>query len=60
MLMMKAMLREVAGFILSRLGELKVSEMRYVDLLGEADYITHYIWVYCFCFIKSRGGTRVV
>jgi intergrase/recombinase len=36
--MMKAMLREVAGFILSRLGELKVSEARYVDLLGEADY----------------------
>ena len=37
-LMMKAMLREVARFIESRLGELKISEARYEDLLGEADH----------------------
>jgi intergrase/recombinase len=36
-LMIKAMPREVARFIQSRLGELKISEARYEDLLGEAD-----------------------
>jgi intergrase/recombinase len=29
--------REVARFIQSRFGELKISEARYEDLLGEAD-----------------------
>ncbi len=37
-LMIKAMPREVARFIQSRFGELKISEARYEDLLGEADY----------------------
>jgi len=37
-LMIRAMPREVARFIQSRFGELKVSEARYEDLLGEADY----------------------
>ena len=36
-LMVRAMPREVARFIQSRFGELKVSEARYEDLLGEAD-----------------------
>jgi intergrase/recombinase len=36
-LMIKVMPREVARFIQSRLGELKVSEARYEDLLSEAD-----------------------
>jgi intergrase/recombinase len=36
-LMVKAMPREVARFIQSRFGELKISEARYEDLLGEAD-----------------------
>jgi len=36
-LMIKAMNREVARFIQSRLGELKISEARYEDLLEEAD-----------------------
>ncbi len=36
-LMIKAVSREVARFIQSRLGELRVSEARYEDLLGEAD-----------------------
>ncbi|MCC6014473.1 MAG: integrase [Desulfurococcaceae archaeon] len=36
-LMVKAMPREVARFIQSRFGELKVSETRYEDLLSEAD-----------------------
>ena len=36
-LMVKAMPREVARFIQSRFGELRVSEARYEDLLGEAD-----------------------
>jgi intergrase/recombinase len=35
--MIKAMPREVARFIQSRFGELKISEARYEDLLGEAD-----------------------
>jgi len=35
--MIKVMPREVATFIHSRLGELKVSEARYEDLLGETD-----------------------
>jgi intergrase/recombinase len=35
--MIKVMPREVARFIQSRFGELKVSEARYEDLLGEAD-----------------------
>lgn len=36
-LMVRAMPREVARFMQSRLGELRVSEARYEDLLGEAD-----------------------
>ena len=36
-LMIQAMPREVARFIQSRFGELKVSEARYEDLLSEAD-----------------------
>ncbi|MEM0297788.1 integrase [Desulfurococcus sp.] len=36
-LMIKAMPREVARFIQSRFGELRVSEARYEDLLSEAD-----------------------
>lgn len=36
-LMIKSMSREVARFIQSRFGELRVSEARYEDLLGEAD-----------------------
>jgi intergrase/recombinase len=36
-LMIKAMPKEVARFIQSRFGELKISEARYEDLLSEAD-----------------------
>jgi intergrase/recombinase len=36
-LMIRVMPREVARFIQSRLGELKISEARYEDLLSEAD-----------------------
>ena len=36
-LMTRVMFREVARFIQSRFGELKVSEARYEDLLGETD-----------------------
>jgi intergrase/recombinase len=36
-LMIKAMPREVARFIQSRFGELKIPEARYEDLLSEAD-----------------------
>ncbi|MEM1696405.1 MAG: integrase, partial [Desulfurococcaceae archaeon] len=36
-LMVKSMPREVARFIQSRFGELKISEARYEDLLSEAD-----------------------
>jgi intergrase/recombinase len=36
-LMIRSMPREVARFIQSRFGELKVSEARYEDLLAEAD-----------------------
>ena len=36
-LMIKAMPREVARFIQSRFGKLRVSEARYEDLLSEAD-----------------------
>ena len=36
-LMVKAMSREAARFVQSRFGELRVSEARYEDLLGEAD-----------------------
>jgi intergrase/recombinase len=36
-LMIQAMSREVARFIQSRSGELKVSEARYEDLISEAD-----------------------
>jgi intergrase/recombinase len=39
-IMVRVIPREVARFIQSRLGELKISEARYEDLLGEAD--THY------------------
>jgi len=36
-LMIKTMSREVARFIQSRFGELRISEARYEDLLSEAD-----------------------
>jgi intergrase/recombinase len=36
-LMVRAMPREVARFVQSRLGELRVSEARCEDLLSEAD-----------------------
>jgi intergrase/recombinase len=39
-IMVRVIPREVARFIQSRLGELKISEARYEDLLGEAD--NHY------------------
>jgi intergrase/recombinase len=43
-LMVRAMPREVARFIQSRFGELKVSEARYEDLLSEADtYYPEYL-----------------
>ena len=43
-LMIQVMSREVARFIQSRLGELKISEARYEDLLSEADkYYPSYI-----------------
>jgi intergrase/recombinase len=43
-LMIKAMPREVARFIQSRFGELKISEARYEDLLSEADqYYSSYL-----------------
>lgn len=43
-LMVRAMPREIARFIQSRLGELKVSEARYEDLLAEADeYYPRYL-----------------
>jgi intergrase/recombinase len=38
--MIKVMPREVVRFIQSRFGELRISEARYDDLLGEAD--VHY------------------
>jgi intergrase/recombinase len=42
--MVRVMPREVARFIESRFGELKVSEARYEDLLGEADnYYPRYL-----------------
>jgi intergrase/recombinase len=42
--MIKVMPREVARFIQSRFGELKVSEARYEDLLSEADeYYSKYL-----------------
>jgi intergrase/recombinase len=43
-LMIQVMPREVARFIQSRFGELKISEARYEDLLGEADeYYPRYL-----------------
>ena len=43
-LMVKAMPREVARFVQSRFGELKISEARYEDLLTEADsYYPKYV-----------------
>lgn len=43
-LLIEAMPREVARFIQSRFGELKISEARYEDLLSEADkYYTRYL-----------------
>jgi intergrase/recombinase len=43
-IMIRSMPREVARFIQSRFGELKVSEARYEDLLGEADsYYPRYL-----------------
>jgi intergrase/recombinase len=51
-LMIRAMQREVARFIQSRFGELKVSEARYEDPLGEADehysrYLAELAFVVC-------------
>ena len=43
-LLIEAMPREVARFIQSRFGELKISEARYEDLLSEADqYYPRYL-----------------
>jgi intergrase/recombinase len=43
-LMIQVMPREVARFIQSRFGELKISEARYEDLLSEADeYYPRYL-----------------
>jgi intergrase/recombinase len=43
-LMIRVMPREVARFIQSRFGELKISEARYEDLLSEADkYYLRYL-----------------
>jgi intergrase/recombinase len=43
-LMIRVMPREVARFIQSRFGELKISEARYEDLLSEADqYYSSYL-----------------
>ena len=51
-LMIKAMPREVARFIQSRFGELRVSEARYKDLLSEADeYYPKYLTVAVLGFI---------
>jgi len=36
-MMIKSMSRGVTRFVQSRFGELKISEARYKDLLGEAD-----------------------
>jgi len=45
-LMIRVMPREVARFVQSRLGELRISEARYEDLLGEADqYYPKYLAV---------------
>jgi intergrase/recombinase len=42
--MIKTIPREVAKFIESKLGEFKISEARYEDLLGEADaYYSKYL-----------------
>jgi len=42
--MIKVISREVARFIQSRFGELKISEARYEDLLSEADeYYSKYL-----------------
>jgi len=42
-IMIRIMSREVVRFIQSRLGELKISEARYEDLLGEADYYPEHL-----------------
>jgi intergrase/recombinase len=47
--MIKAMPREVARFIQSRFGELKISEAGYEDLLGEADKY----FLGCLSYIQS-------
>jgi intergrase/recombinase len=46
--MIKTLSQEVARFIQSRFGELKISEARYKDLLSEADehypkYLSSYV-----------------
>jgi intergrase/recombinase len=53
-LMIKAMPREVARFIQSRFGELKVSEARYEDLLSEADeyYPKHLSYLGELCVLR--------
>jgi len=42
--MIKAMSKEVARFIRSRFGELKISEARYEDLLGEVGVVIRSTW----------------
>ena len=37
--MVRVLGREIARFLQSRFGELKISEARYEDLLGEADEV---------------------
>jgi intergrase/recombinase len=55
-LMIKAMPREVARFIQSRFGELKISEARYEDLLSEAD---QYYPAYLGKLWEELAGARV-
>jgi len=56
-LMIRAMPREVARFIQSRFGELKVSEARYEDLLGEADqYYPKYLTTVSLTLKGEDGG----
>jgi intergrase/recombinase len=55
-LMIRAMPREVARFVQSRFGELKVSEARYEDLLAEADeYYPKFLWQLNELIERKRG-----
>jgi len=42
--MIKTLSQEVARFIQSRFGELKISEARYKDLLGEVGVVIRSTW----------------